>query len=83
MMNNVKCRDLIISLTHYEEYCIKKFSEFTKKVPPTPRCYSRGFRRPRVIDRFTSIVISTQPSRYTSLVEKPTTEEDLYEIIDY
>lgn len=35
VMNYVKNRDLVVSLSHYEEKCVEEFGKFAHKVPPT------------------------------------------------
>lgn len=39
VMNDMKCRHLIITFPQYKEECVKEFSKFTKIIPPTEICH--------------------------------------------
>lgn len=39
VMNDMKCRHLIITFPQHEKECVEEFSKFTKIIPPTEVCH--------------------------------------------
>lgn len=75
MMNDVKCRYMLILFSKYKEYCIHKFRKFWKIVPPAYMYHPNCEGMIRIVDWFTSKTIMTgKPPWHSYLIEEPRTE---------
>lgn len=82
MVNNVQQRNMLILFAKNEEKRIKELGELGEVIPPTSVDHSDGHIVKGIVNGLTSKAISMEPAPSTILVEEPSAENNLDEVIN-